>query len=113
MIGRIMGYSKIDRMVDRTIMCAVSCGGCVDTGDEKLGVIEKKMIKDVASVIVKWSDDGKGICNICGAGPFSPQGLRTHMERVHRSDLEDILLITIGRYTKNNLENYVKTIFIK
>lgn len=106
-----MGYSKIDRMVDMTIKCTVSCSDWID--DEKLGAIEKKMIKDVSSAIVKWNNDGKGICNICGAGPFSPQGLRAHMERMHRSDLEDILLTTIGRRAKNNLENYVKMIFIK
>lgn len=46
---------------------------------------------EVASKLVEVSDNGKRFCKLCGAGPFSKNGMFMHLTRKHYGDLVDLI----------------------
>ena len=46
---------------------------------------------DVVSKLVEVSDNGKRFCKLCGAGPFSKNGMFMHLTRKHYEDLVDLI----------------------
>ena len=46
---------------------------------------------DVVAKLVEVSDNGKRFCKLCGAGPFSKNGMFMHLTRRHYEDLVDLI----------------------
>jgi len=58
---------------------------------ESIATVLADLINELTKIIVE-EDEGVMRCGLCGRGPFTRKGLYLHLKRIHRHQIEELVL---------------------